>query len=136
MNTAIPPFQQLLQAAAAQSEPQRLLFVFATAELPEDASPAQRAQFAAGQGGTLTPLICVDKAPEQLSSFEALRAESASAGPPWQVAFIAALAGQQGQPPSEARIDQALQTMVESLRGGRIEGLLALDREGRALSFA
>ena len=37
---AIPThFEQLLAAAAAQPEPQRLLFVFATAGLPDDASP-------------------------------------------------------------------------------------------------
>ena len=50
-------FDQLLLAAAAQPEPQRLLFVFATAELPEDATPAQRERFAAGGGGTLSPVV-------------------------------------------------------------------------------
>lgn len=42
-------FDQLLQAAAAQPEPQRLLFVFAEAELPGDADAAQRARFEAGR---------------------------------------------------------------------------------------
>jgi len=36
-------FELLLQAAPSQPEPQRLLFVFAAAELPADASPAPRA---------------------------------------------------------------------------------------------
>ncbi|HEX2011074.1 MAG TPA: ribonucleotide reductase subunit alpha [Roseateles sp.] len=128
-------FQLLLSGAAAQQEPQRLLFVFTTAELPEDASPQQREQFAAGHGGTLTPRVCVDKAPAELSSFAALRAESAEAGPPWHVVFIAALSGQGGMPPTQTRIEQALQAMVDRIRGGRIEGLLALDHEGRPLSF-
>ena len=47
-------FRQLLQAAAAQPDPQRLLFVFAAAELPDDPTPAQRERFAAGEGGALT----------------------------------------------------------------------------------
>lgn len=47
----ISSFDDLLHAARAQPEPQRLLFVFAAAELPDDATPAQRARFAAGQGG-------------------------------------------------------------------------------------
>ena len=93
-------FEQLLQAAAAQPEPQRLLFVFAAAELPDDASPAQRERFAAGQGGALVPLACVDKDPADLTDFEALVAESRQASPPWQAVFIAGLAGENGRPPS------------------------------------
>jgi hypothetical protein len=38
----ISHFDQLLQAAAAQPEPQRLLFVLATAGLPDDATVSQR----------------------------------------------------------------------------------------------
>ena len=43
-------FDDLLSAARAQVEPQRLLFVFAQAELPEAPTPEQRAGFARGQG--------------------------------------------------------------------------------------
>lgn len=130
------PFQQLLQAAHAQAEPQRLLFVFAAAELPDDASPAQRADFLAGRGGTLTPQACVDKAPAELSSFEALCRESEATGLPWQVVFIAALAGRDRQAPTPAQVDQALQRLVERVRQGGFSGLLALDRQGQSLSFA
>ena len=68
----ISSFDDLLQAARMQPEPQRLLFVFAAVELPDDATPAQRARFEAGQGGALVPLMCVDKTPQELASFEAL----------------------------------------------------------------
>ena len=51
----ISSFDDLLLAARQQAQPQRLLFVFASAGVPDDASPAQRASFLAGQGGTLTP---------------------------------------------------------------------------------
>ena len=44
-------FRQLLAAAAAQSEPQRLLFVFAVTELPDNATPEQRERFQSGRGG-------------------------------------------------------------------------------------
>lgn len=128
-------FDQLLQAAAAQPEPQQLLFVFAAAELPDDATPEQRERFERGEGGGLMPLMCVDKAPSLLTSFEALVAESRDAGPPWQVMFIAGLAGSKGEPPSDAYIEQTLKTMVERVRGGRVEGLLALDSKGEPLSF-
>lgn len=129
-------FELLLQAAAAQPEPQRLLFVFAGAELPADATPAQRERFEAGEGGALTPLACVDKAVGDLTGFEALVAESRNASPPWQVVFIAGLAGQRGQPPSQGLVDSALQTMVENVRAGRFGGYLALGPDGEPLSFA
>ncbi len=41
-------FDDLLQAARAQPTPQRLLFVFAQAELPADSTPAQRERFEQG----------------------------------------------------------------------------------------
>lgn len=121
--------------AASQPEPQRLLFLFAGAELPDDASAAQRASYEAGQGGTLAPLMCVDKAPAELGSFEALVAESREAGPPWQVVFVAALGGQGGQPPSAQRVELALNKMVDAVRSGQVHGFVAYDWQGRALSF-
>lgn len=128
-------FDQLLEAAAAQPEPQRLLFVFATAELPEDATPAQRERFAAGGGGTLAPLMCVDRGTDELASFDELLAESRAAGPPWHVVFAAGLSGRNGQSPSSEQVEQALDAMVERVRGGLIGNLLALDRSGEAVHF-
>jgi len=129
-------FDQLLKSAAAQPDPQRLLFVFAQAELPEGASGEQRSRFESGNGGALTPLACVDKAVGDLSTFEALVNESRHACPPWQVLFIAALAGQEGKPPSSALVDSALQAMVESVRAGRFGSYMALAPTGEPLSFA
>lgn len=128
-------FDLLLQTARQQREPQRLLFVFADAELPDDADEMQRAGFEAGQGGALTPGVCVDKSVAELSTFEALTDESRRAGPPWRVMFVAALAGADGQPPSRARIDSALEAMVENLRRGKFGGYMALDPEGQPVQF-
>ena len=128
-------FDQLLQAATSQPEPQRLLFVFAAADLPDDATPAQRQHFTAGSGGALAPLMCVDKSPDGLSDFESLVAQSREAGPSWQVVFAAGLAGRDARPPSPKQVDRALQAMVERVRDGRIDGLLALDPSGEPLHF-
>ncbi len=132
-----PPsvFDQLLQAAAAQPEPQRLLFVFAAAELPDDATPAQRQRFAAGAGGALAPVCCVDKGLEELADFEQLVAQSHAAGPPWHVVFAAGLAGGGGRPPSAQQVQRALEAMVERVRSGTIGNLLALAPSGEALHF-
>jgi hypothetical protein len=132
----IPVFDQLLQAAAAESQPQRLLFVFAAAELPDDATEAQRQNFTAGQGGTLTPLMCVDKAPSEVASFDALLEESTHAGPPWQVLFAATLAGKAGHAPTADAVSDALHKMTEWVRSGSLHKLMAIDRTGNALEFA
>ena len=59
----ISSYNDLIQASHSQQEPQRLLFVFCRAELPDEASPEERAAFERGEGGALTPVICVDKNP-------------------------------------------------------------------------
>ena len=129
-------FRQLLATAAAQPAPQRLLFVFAVAELPGNATPEQTERFHRGEGGSLAPQMCVDKAPGDLADFAALVTESRKAGPPWQVVFAASLSGQAGQPPTQDRIDKALQTMVEAVRGGGIGGFAAYGPQGELLEIA
>lgn len=129
----IASFDDLIRAARMQAEPQRLLFVFAGAELPADASEAQRREFEAGEGGELTPLMCVDKAAEELSSFEALAAEAAQAGPPWAIVFTAALSGRGGVAPSSADAQAPLERMVDAIKTGRLDGLLPFDRQGDAV---
>src|SRR5690606_2294017 len=57
-------FSGLLRAARTQAEPQRLLLVFASAELPADATPEERLRFERGEGGALAPALCVDKSPD------------------------------------------------------------------------
>ena len=128
-------FQQLLQAAAVQAEPQRLLFVFATAELPDDATSAQRTRFLAGEGGALAPLMCVDKAPDELPNFGVLLEESRRAGPPWHVVFAASLSGSQGRPPAKAQVEGALQSMVEAIRTGGVGRFAAFAPTGDPLDF-
>lgn len=128
-------FQQLIDAARDQAEPHRLLFVFAAAELPEDASPAQRERFLRGQGGALAPVMCVDKAPGDLSDFDALAAESRAEGAPWRVVFAAGLSGRNGRPPDQAEIDRALQIMVEAVRDGGFGRFAAYDAAGDPVMF-
>jgi hypothetical protein len=131
----IASFADLLQAARAQPQPQRLLFVFASAGVPDDATPGQRARFEAGEGGTLTPLMCVDKTPEELPSFEALLEESRSFGQHWDIVFVAALGGTGGQSPTTAQAEEPLQRMVESVKSGRIGSLLPFNAQGEPVQF-
>ncbi len=132
----IQHFDDLLRAARAMPEAQQLLFVFAGAELPADASARQRADFEAGIGGELAPLMCVDKSATELDSFDALALEAARAGPPWAIVFSAALAGRVGAAPNSGEIEDALQRMVDSIKDGRIDGLLPFDRSGLPVRLA
>lgn len=131
----ITSFDDLLRAARQQPDPQRLLLVFAGASLPDNASAQQRADFEAGLGGELAPLMCVDKDPQALTSFAALKAEAETMGPAWTLVFAAALAGRAPVPPTDSQVDSALQQMVEAVRGGQVSRYLPFDRDGRAVQL-
>jgi hypothetical protein len=126
-------FDQLLHAAATQPQPQRLLFVFTSADIGDDADAAQRARFERGQGGALAPQMCVDKRPDEVPDFAALAEESRQFGPPWQVLFAAALDGEAGRQPADSAVDQALNRMVDAVKRGEVDGFAAFDRQGRPL---
>ncbi len=126
----IEHFNDLLSVARAQPLPQRLLFVFAGVEMPEQPSAEQRSAFDAGHGGALVPLMCVDKSPDELASFEALVGEATQFGHPWALVFSAALSGTRQQPPSSTDADLPLQAMVEAIKRGDIAAYLPFDRQG------
>lgn len=132
-NLEIGCFDDLLRAARAQPEPQRLLFVFAGAALPDDATPAQRARYEAGEGGALVPLMSVDKDPQTLESFGSLAGEAARFGRDWVVVFVAAMAGRNGQAPSAGDADRSLERMTTCIGAGAIGGFIPFDRTGRPL---
>lgn len=131
----ITHFNDLLAAARAQAEPQRLLLVFVGTSLPAEASPEQRAHFEAGEAGELTPLMCVDKDPASLPNFDALAAEAQALGQPWVLVFAGALDGQGGQAPSATLVDAALGRMVEAVKSGRLAGLIPFDHQGQAVQL-
>jgi len=132
----IATFDDLLQAARLQPDPQRLLFVFAAAELPDDCTPEQRARFEAGQGGALTPLMCADKTLDEISAFQALVEESRQFDREWSVVFVAALSGRDGRAPSSEDAEKPLERMVESIKAGSPGSMIPFDRQGRPLSLS
>ena len=119
----IASYSDLLQAARAQAEPQRMLFAFARAERP-DASQ-----------GTLTPVMCVDKTLDQLSTFEALVAESGHTGAHWDIVFVSSMSGRAGAPPSSSEAETPLNMMLNTIHTGEVGRFLAFARDGQLLSF-
>jgi len=131
----IANFADLLAEAHRQPEPQRLLFVFAKAELPDNPDAQQRQHFEQGGGGVLTPALCVDKTLDELSDMPALVEESRRTGVEWDIIFAAALAGDGVNPPTSEEAERPLQRMVEALQMGRIGNFLAFDRKGDAVDI-
>ena len=131
----IASYADLMQAVQEQPEPQRLLFVFCRAELPDDASAEEKAAFERGEGGALTPVVCVDKSPDEVAAFSSLVEESRETGQPWDVVFVAAMSGRGGVAPSSDEAQQPLTMMVESIRMGHIGGYMPLDSEGQPVAL-
>lgn len=135
----ISHFDDLLQAARTQAEPQRLLLVFAGAELPDDADAQQRARFEAGEGGALVPLMCVDKRPDELTSFAQLCTEADGMHSGWRVVLAGALSGPPGEAPSDQSVDAAFERLLGLIQAGRMDQVLAqtlaFTRDGAAVSL-
>lgn len=131
----ISSFDDLLRATQVQTEPQRLLFVFTGVELPDDCTPEQRAGFEAGEGGSLKPLMCVDKSPAEIDNFNALVDEASELGQPWRIVFVAALSGTHGDSPTSADAELPLQRMEEAIRQGAFSNFIPFDRQGQPVMF-
>lgn len=131
----ITSFDDLLRAARAQPTPQRLLFVFAGIELPADSTAQERASFARGEGGALVPLMCVDKSPEEIQSFQDLTQEAALFGKPWGMVFASAMSGPLGLPPRSEDADEPLKQMVESIKQGQLQNLIPFNPRGQAVQL-
>lgn len=131
----IASFDDLLLAACEQAQGQRLLLVFAQAELPDDATPAQRAAFEQGEGGALVPSMCVDKTPEEIGNFAQLQQEAGQFNTAWHVVFASSLAGAGDAPPSSQTAEAALNRMVEAIKLGNLAHMIAFDRTGLAIDL-
>ncbi|WP_367141845.1 ribonucleotide reductase subunit alpha [Rhodoferax sp.] len=133
MTINIANFDDLLQAARQQAQPQRLLMVFTSAELPDDCTPQQRQEFEAGHGGALVPAMVADKAPEEIQSFAALKLESGKFQSQWHVVFVASLTGANNTPASSSDVEKTLERMVASVKLGALDNMVAFDTSGNAI---
>jgi hypothetical protein len=131
----ISSYDDLLAAARTQAQPQRMLFAFARAELPADAPQAERERYAEQRGGTLTPVMCVDKSLSELGSFADLVAESRHMGAHWDIVFVSSLSGRDGKAPTAAEAEAPLNMMVTYIHTGQVERFLAFNRDGELLTI-
>lgn len=79
--------------------------------------------------------MCVDKAPDELASFDALVAESREFDRPWDIVFVAALSGSAGRGPTSAQAEAPLQRMVDSIKSASTAGFIPCDGAGEPVQF-
>lgn len=121
----IGSFSDLLQAARNQSTPQRLLLLFAQVETGKGGKKNKQKQH-----GSIAPLMCVDKLPEELDSFEALVAEADNICADWQFLIVAGLSGEGDQPPSPEQAEPYLNQMANAVASGQdLSGYAIFDRD-------
>ncbi|RTR37967.1 ribonucleotide reductase subunit alpha [Shewanella canadensis] len=120
----IKMFKELLQMTNEQSAPQRLMFLFADAEStnPKKSKKHQR--------GTISPVMCVDKLPSELTTFDALVKEADSIAKQWNFVFIASLSGENGVAPTTDEAEPFLNKMANDIETGNgIGRYVIFDRE-------
>lgn len=120
-------FDDFLLAARAQADAQRLLLVFVDID--------EAAGGNVSEGGFLTPKMCVDKTPDEISSFVDLAAEAANTGQAWSLVFAASLAGKGAQAPTSTDANKPLDAMIAGINTGMIQQYLVFDKQGGILSL-
>lgn len=107
----ISNFQELLNQAKQQEQPQRLLFLFAKADAKKKKSKHKT--------GTITPLMCVDKLPEELLDFASFASEADAVSADWDMMMIAGLNGKNGVAPSTDEAEPYLNQMANNVSDGQ-----------------
>ena len=124
----ISTFSDLLNMAVSQDQPQRLLFLFANAEGMKSSTSNKKKKKT--QKGTITPVMCVDKLPQEIESFEALSEEADTVNKGWNFILIAGLSGTNNQPPSTEDAEPYLNQMVNGLASGEdLSRYIIFDRD-------
>ena len=116
-----------------QATPQRMLFVFTRAELPDKASENQQEDFRARKGGALMPVMCVDKLAGARTSFATLTEESRHTGKGWDIVFVACMSAGSADITESPEAEEPLKEMVKSIQVGSIGNYLACNRDGEML---
>lgn len=121
----ITNFAQLLQVSTEQDQPQRLLFLFAKAENDNPKKKKKKQQ-----RGAISPVMCVDKLPVDIESFQSLVKEADGISKEWDFVIIAGLSGQNGVAPSTEDADPYLNQMTNHLAsGGDLSQYVIFDRK-------
>ncbi len=103
-------FENLVDKVRQQQQPHQLLMLFADAQAEKTDTQ--------GMTGSIKPVMCVDKSPNELSSFSALVAEADAVNKDWNLILFAALSGSNGTPPNATDVDPYLNKMTNDVASG------------------
>jgi len=135
--TEITDYKSLLTVGKQQSEPQRFLFVFLQASLPDTNKEEDKERFNSGKGAMLEAVMCVDKDLDELTDFEDLVTESKQMEQPWDIVLIACLSGINGMHPTPEQAEEPLKIMFKTVQnGGSLSKYLAFNKQGDLLHFS
>jgi hypothetical protein len=121
-------FETLINRAKSEEFPQRILFLFANAVnmLEEKQSNYH--------SGTIEAVMCVDKAPTELSTFNKLVSEADQHTKKWNFIFVSTLAGKDNKEPTDQEVDLALHNMSNSFaKGDDLSQYVIWDRKEQAI---
>ncbi len=122
-------FKDLIDMAHAQEEPQRLLLVLAKTDGKGSNGQSQKT-------GTISPIVCADKLPDDIESFAALVAEADGITKDWDMILFAGLSGSGGQPPSSEEAQPHLDKMVNDVQSGQdLSRYFILDRDEQIVTM-
>lgn len=122
-------FQDLLDMANAQDEPQRLLLVLAKTQSAGTNGQSQ-------QTGTISPVICTDKLPSEIDRFATLVSEADAVTEDWDMVLVASLDGADGRAPTSEEAEPHLDKMVNDvLTGQDLSRYLILDRREQIVTM-
>ena len=123
-------FNDLLEMTKQQPEPQRLLFLFAQTE-------DTKGKIKKHQRGSISPVMCVDKLPEELSDFASLKKEADSVSKDWNFMFVAGLSGTDGKAPSSDDAEPYLNKMTNDLANGQdLSRYVVINRDEQPIEIA
>ncbi|NVK21776.1 MAG: ribonucleotide reductase subunit alpha [Kangiellaceae bacterium] len=105
-------FNELLQMARNQDQPQRMLLLFAKADEVKTKRKGKECK------GTIVPVMCVDKLPEELTTFEDIVNEADSVSKEWDFMLIASLSGENQITPSSEDAEPFLNQMTNDVASG------------------
>ncbi|MEQ3657814.1 MAG: ribonucleotide reductase subunit alpha [Glaciecola sp.] len=109
----ISQFSDLLSMANEQPDPQRLLFLFASA------SASKKSRKRDDKKGVIEPTMVVDKLPAEIGNFKSLVLEADTINKDWDFMFIASLGGELGKAPSSEDAEPYLNKMTEDVMTGK-----------------
>lgn len=117
-------FNDLVNEAKKQNIPQRMLFLFAKAESLKGVFAVKH------KSGTITPVMCADKLPEEIKTFQDLVTEADGISRNWNFVFIATFGDNPLQAPSSKDADSYLKRMCDDLAEGKdLSKYVVLDRD-------